>query len=326
MKRHLTLLAFFLISTISFAQEFEHPIDYHNFIVEEMNLIVNKNLEYISQSVHSDNFEQIEIKRKNLIEQIQTAYNSISQTAPYEKGEKLQLECVEVLNMYKQTFEVEFKEVNSLRQSSKDSYEAMEAYFAAQDRAEKKLSKASDKFYRANRFFLRSHAIETKKATPDEEDNEMKKLSQVNEYTRKVYLINFQLSKYNSIFFEAVGEKQSVGLDAKRKRIESTADRSIEKLKKMESFYGDRDLLDKTMALTKFYKEMSANGFADIVKLLKTKQEDLTQDDVDRYNEAIQKYNTNIQKLTDDFNEAKSALKKKHTPKYKVTNKKVKRT
>lgn len=327
MKQLLTLVAFFLIGTATYAQEFNHPVEYNNFIVNEMNQIVNKNLEYISQSVHSDNFEQTEIKRKNLVKQIQTAYNNISQTDPYENGEKLQSECVDVLNMYKQVYEIEFQEVNVLRESSKESYEAMEAYFAAQDEAEKNLAKATDKFYKAQKAFIKSHDIPMENSKSDDEmETQFKKLSEVNEYTRILYLINFQLSKYNSIFFEAVSNKESAGLDAKRKRIESAANRSIDQMSKMNGFKGDRDLLDKTMKLAKFYKEMSANGFVDVVKVVKAKQEDLTQDDVDRYNAAIEKYNTKIQKLTNDFNQAQNDLMKKHTPKYNVTDKKVKRT
>ena len=328
MKQHLTLLLFFLISAFATAQEFNHPVDYNNFIVEEMNEIVGKNLEYISQSVHSEDFNAIEIKRKNLVKQIQKAYNNISQTDPYEKGEKLQSECVEVLNMYKKVFEVEFQEVNSLRRSSKESYEAMEAYFAAQDKAEKNLSKATDRFYKAQKSFIKSHGIQMEKG--GDKDSEMsqqfKNISEVNEYTRKLFLINFQLSKYNSIFFEAVSEKNTAGLDAKRKRIEAAADRSIEQMSKMKGYKGDKDLLEKTMKIAEFYKKMSSDGFASIVKVLKAKDKDLTQTDVDAYNEAIQEYNTTIPKLTDDFNNAQNELMKKHTPKVGVTNKKVKRT
>ena len=327
MKQLLILITLSLVGTVAYAQEFNHPVDYNNFIVNEMNQIVNKNLEYISQSVHSNNFAQTEIKRKNLVKQIQTAYNNISQTAPYQNGEALQAECVEVLTMYKQVFEIEFQEVNILRQSSEESYEAMEAYFSAQDEAEKNLSKATDKFYKAQKAFIKSHNIPMENAKTDNEmETQFKKLSEVNEYTRALYLMNFQLSKYNSIFFEAVGNKESAGLDAKRKRIEAAADRSIDKMSKMNGFKGDRDLLDKMMRLAKFYKEMSANGFVDVVKVVKSKQEDLTQDDVNRYNQAIEKYNREIQQLNNDFNQAQNDLMKKHTPKYNVTDKKVRRT
>ena len=137
MKKVMLLIICLMVAMVGFSQSFEHPVDYNNFIVEEMNEIVNKNLEYISQSVHSDNLDEVEVKRKNLIGQIQSAYTNISQTKPYEKGEKLQSECVEVLNMYKQIFEVEYQEVNVLKQSSEASFESMEAYFTAQDKAEK---------------------------------------------------------------------------------------------------------------------------------------------------------------------------------------------
>lgn len=327
MKQLIVVVAFLSINAISFAQVFDHPADYNNFIIGEMNQIVTKNLEYISQSVHSDNFEQKELKRKNLVKQIKTAYENISGTKPYENGEKLQSECVEVLNMYKQVFEVEFQEVNLLKETSQESFETMENYFKKQSQAEENLAKATDRFYKAQKAFIKSHDIPMEKASADKTiEDQFKVMSEVNEYTRTLYLINFQLTKYNSIFFEAVGNKETAGLDAKRKRIESAADRSIEQMSKMEGFKGDRNLLDKTLKVAKFYKEMSANGFADIVKVLKAKQEDLTQDDVDKYNEAIQKYNTNIQGMTDDFNRAQSELMRKHTPKYNITDKKVKRT
>lgn len=326
MREYLTLIAFFLISVSSFAQPFEHPVDYNNFIVEEMNEIVNKNLEYISQSVHSENFEQVEVKRKGLVSQIKTAYNNISQTDPYEKGEKLQSECVAVLNMYKQVFEIEFQEVNVLKQSSQASYEAMEAYFLAQDKAEKNLSRATERFYKAQKSFIKSHNIKMQESTDEEASEQFKAIAEVNEYTRELYLIYFQMSKYSSIFFEAVGQQEKAGLEGKRKRLEAAADRALAKMNQMKGFKGDTDLLNKTKTLAKFHKDISMAGFADIVKVIRAKQEDLTQKDVDSYNAAIELYNSKIQTLTNDYNEAQAELMKKHIPKHKVMNKNVKRT
>lgn len=327
MKYYLTLSAFFLISVSSFAQSFEHPVEYNNFIVEEMNEIVSKNLEYISQSVHSDNFEQVELKRTGLVKQIQTAYNNIGETAPYEKGEKLQSECIEVLKMYKQVFEIEFQEVNVLKQSSQASYEAMEAYFAAQDKAEKNLSRATERFYKAQRSFMKSHDIKMEKSDGDGElDSNFKTIAEVNAYTRELYLIYFQMSKYSSIFFEAVGQQEKAGLEGKRKRLQSAADRALQKMNQMKGFKGDKDLLNKTKAVAKFYKDISAAGFVDIVKVIRSKQEDLTQGDVDGYNEAIELYNTKIQTLVNEYNEAQTELMKKHIPKHNVKSKGVKRT
>ena len=39
-----------------------------------------------------------------------------------------------------------------------------------------------------------------------------------------------------------------------------------------------------------FYKDIAKNEFADVVKVTKLKQSELTQKDVDAYNQGIQKY------------------------------------
>ena len=327
MKKLALLITCFLITLASFAQKFGHPVEYNNFIVEEMNAIVNTNLAYISQSVHSDNFEQVEQKRKGLIKQIQTAYNNISQTDPYEKGEKLRTECVEILNMYKQVFEVEYQQINLLKQTSEGSYEAMEAYFVAQDKAEKNLSKATDRFYKAQKAYINTHEIPVKKTKSDSElDKQFKAIAEVNTYIRELYLVYFQMTKYSSIFFEAVSENDKGGLDGKRKRLEANAEQALEKLGQMKGFKADVELLNATKKIAKFYSDISKNGFVDIVKVMRAKQSDLTQDDVDRYNTAIEGFNNKLPQLVDEYNTAQSELMKKHVPKRGVTGKNIKRT
>lgn len=327
MKKLTLSITCFLMTLASFAQSFEHPVDYNNFIVGEMNEIVSKNLAYISQSVHSDDFEQVEGKRKDLITQIQTAHKNISQTKPYEKGEKLQSECVEVLNMYQQIFEIEYQEVNVLKQSSEASFEAMEAYFVAQDKAEKNLSKATERFYKAQKAYIKTHDIQMAESEGESEmEKQFKEIAEVNAYTRELYLIYFQMTKYNSIFFDAVNEGDKGGLDGKRKRLEAASDQALEKLKQMKGFKGDADLLKVTTKIAKFYNEMSKKGFVDIVKVVRAKQEDLTQEDVDKYNEAIELFNTKLPELVEEYNTAQMELMKKHVPKGQATSGKVKRT
>lgn len=327
MKRHLVLVILLFLNLTIFAQEFTHPAAYNNFIVEEMNEIVTKNLEYISQSVHSQNYEQIELKRQNLVKQIKIAYQAISQQPPYEKGELLQSECIAVLKIYQQVFEVELQEANLLKQTSEESFEAMEAYFKSRDIAEKNLEKATDRFYKAQKAFIKIHNIPVENVSENTEiEAQFKNMAEVNAYIRALYLMNFQLSKYNAIFFEAVGNKDVAGLDAKRKRIESAANTSLSELSKMSDFKGDRDLLEKTIDIVEFYQEMSSKGFVDIVKVLEAKPEAITQADVNKYNEAIQQFNSRIQGLTNDVNQAQNDLLKKHIPKYNIMNKDIKRT
>jgi hypothetical protein len=313
------------MGTFTFAQIFEQPVEYNNFIVEEMNVVVGKNLEYISQSVHSDNFEQIELKRKNVLKQIESSYNKISTVKPYEKGQSLQSECVEVLNLYKSVFGTEMEEVNILKEGSQASFEAMESYFMAQDKAEKKLAKTTNRFYKAQKSYLKSHDIKMEVSEDLTQNNVLQEISDVNQYVRDLYLIYFQMSKYSSIFLEAVGSNDKGGIDGKRKRLAAAANRAIGALDKISGFKGDKTFLNSTKENVRFYKDLAENGFVDIVKVIKTKQEDLTQDDVNAYNEAIEKLNTKAPPLNNAFNQAQMELLKKHIPKHNVMNNKVKR-
>ena len=106
----------------------------------------------------------------------------------------------------------------------------------------------------------------------------------------------------------------------------AAANRATEKLDKMSGFKGDKSLLNSTKEIVNLYKDLAENGFVDIVKVIKTNQEDLTQDDVSAYNVAIEKLNTQSPKLNNDFNQAQMELLKKHIPKHNVMNNKIKRT
>jgi|AntRauTorckE5430_2_1112549.scaffolds.fasta_scaffold10651_2 hypothetical protein len=327
MKKLAVLITCFLMTLGGFAQSFEHPVAYNNFIVEEMNAIVGKNLDYISQSVHSDNFEAVEVKRKSLVQQIQTAYTNISKATPYEKGEKLQSECVEVLNLYKDVFETEYQQVNILKQSSEGSFEAMEVYFMAQDKAEKNLSKATERFYKAQKNYIKIHDIPTGESNGSSAlEKQFEAIAEVNAYTRKLYLIYFQMTKYGSTFLDAVGQDDKGGIDGKRKRLEAVSDQALEELSQMQGFKGDDGLLNATIKIAKFYNETSKNGFVDVVTVVRAKQADLTQADVDGYNEAIESFNKKFPGLVNEYNAAQTELMKKHVPKGNVVDKKIKRT
>ncbi len=326
MKKYILLIGFTFITTMTFAQTFEQPVEYNNFIVTQMNGVVGKNLEYISQSVHSENFEQIELKRKNVLKQIESAHKAISTTKAYEKGESLQSECVAVLNLYKGVFGAEMEEVNILKEGSQASFEAMETYFSAQDKAEKNLARATDRFYRAQKSFLKSHDIKMEVSEDEEQNNVLQEISDVNQYVRDLYLIYFQMTKYSTIFLESAGNNDKAGIDGKRKRLVSAANRASEKLNKIPGFKGDNAFLNATKKLVTLYKDLGKNGFVDIVKVVKSKQEDLTQTDVDAYNKAIEKLNTKAPMLNNEFNKAQMELLKKYIPKHNVMNNKVKRT
>ena len=154
----LSLISFFLlisIFSVSFAQTFSDPVDYHNFIAEEQNQITMMHMDYISHSVHSDNYEETENRRLKVIRQLQASQKKIENVPAYKGEEKLKDVSLDVLRLYHETFTIELNEANILKKDSKNSFEAMEKYFKAQDKAEAKLDHATDKFDKAQEQFAK---------------------------------------------------------------------------------------------------------------------------------------------------------------------------
>mgnify|MGYP000418452022 CR=1 FL=1 len=79
-------------------------------------------------------------------------------------------------------------------------------------------------------------------------------------------------------------------------------------------FKTDKSYMNATKKLLETYKELCQGEYKELVGIIEKKDE-LTQSDVDRANEIIQDYNTNIQKLMNDFNQSNSTFMQKHIPK-----------
>jgi len=133
MKNTLLFISLFIFLNDGFAQM--DPTPFNNILVEEQNQVSTKNLEYVSYSVHSDDYEAIEKKRFEVIFQVAKAHKVISAIQAPKEGQQMKDEVLEILDTYKEIFTYDFAEVVELKKSRESSYEAMEDYFKAQDKA-----------------------------------------------------------------------------------------------------------------------------------------------------------------------------------------------
>ena len=95
----LFLCPFFLRAQEPDPAEFnlKNPGDYNNFIMKEMIATVQKNFEYISFSVHSEEYDQLEAKRKEVVGEIVKAKDHIQQMPPLDGDTHLRDEAVSIL-------------------------------------------------------------------------------------------------------------------------------------------------------------------------------------------------------------------------------------
>ena len=306
------------------AQAFSDAVDYHNFIANEQNIITAQHINYISYSVHSDDYNETEKRRLAVINQLEKSIDKIGKISAYDGEDKLKAVSIEVLEQYLGVFKVELNEANVLKQDSKSSYEAMEQYFKAQDKAEEKLDKASKKFDKAQAEFAKKH--ELKFESDDESSSDIfSRISKVNNYTRELFLIYFKVSKANAIFYDALNERKGGAMEKTRRDLLTQASQGLALLRGKGAFMGDSRLLESTKKLITYYRNVAGKEYAELTRIVKN-QDKLTQDDVNNYNKIIESMPKKEQTLINDYSQNRQQLLRKHIPNTMKKPKNLKRT
>jgi hypothetical protein len=312
-NRYIILTVFSLFSSSLMAQGEESPVDYFNAVIQEYNKVSVKNMNYLSTSVHSENDNEVDAARKDVMKQIEKSIASIQNIKAYKGDEKLKQDALEVLKIEQGTYQTDFSDAILLKKDSKSSFEAMEKYYKAQEKAEKKLSQASDKLALAQKNFAEKYKFELK---TDEQNRALQaNITRLNQYTRDIFLAYFKASKNNGIFFDALNANKVSAMESARLNILSSTEEGINKIKNIGSFDGDKSYMEKSIAVLQYYKSLASKDFVTLVKVTGKKDTERTQADVDQYNGVINDYNVKNQKYINEFNEANRKILQKTIPK-----------
>ncbi len=311
MKSFSLLFVFIITALGGFAQTNE-AVDYFDFLNQKHNDVVRQNLQFTQYSVHSDDFFQVEQMRQNLIQNIRKARLAVKKKIAFEGGLDMRNELVRVLDIYFESFNHDFDEVAVLKKKSKDSYEALEAYFKAEDDLEAKLEAAANDFLAAQKVYASNHHIQLGAA---EENEVIKEINAVNEYIRVLYMKEFRVSKANAYFFDALDKDDAETMEKMRLNLLKVASEELKSLEEIPAYKEDSRFLEATRRLIHFYLDLAENGYVDMVGITnKSKEVGLNQKDVDAFNKVINDYNDNSVKFINDFNETMNFLLRNNVP------------
>lgn len=292
----------------------KNPGDYNNYIMKEMTEAVRKNFEYISFTVHSEAYDLMEGKRGEVIDQIKTSKEKISQMPAFEGDTHLRDAALNALDEYENAFALDYKEIIGLKKKSKDSYEAMEAYFKAEDRAEDKVNKATIQLRKAQQSYASKNNMSIAESkSHDALEEKMQNVKEVNAYWRDIFITYFKVSKEYDRMWDVLEDQKAGPLENQRHAVEKITQQTLEELHKKSAYKGDREFLDQTIGIIEYYQKTAEVDFAQIVELLKKKV--LTQEDVDTVNSIINKCNSDHERLAYNWNIASQDLLRKNVDK-----------
>lgn len=293
-------------------QTIDNPIVYFDFFNQEHSALAQKNMEYLQYAVHSDDLNVIAEKRLALLAQVQASQAKMDQLPDFAGDAGLKATMVEVLQTYEALFEVGFQEVEMLKLSAQEGFSQMEKYLAAQTAAEQKMAAASAKLLAAQQQFAKANNIQLQMEPGSA--TEAQQLNSLNEYQRNIFLRSFRVGKLNAQFLLAMEQETTDQLEQIRQQLLQASNEEIPALKKVAAYNGDTAYRDAVVAQLEILQALAKNDYPSLVKV-KTKGDQLSQEDVDAYNTAISKVNTELNPATEKINIALQNLLRNNVPK-----------
>lgn len=322
----------------------QSALDYMNNFSVEYSKIQQDMWDYTSSVSHGKSARKVDKRRMELILTSNAALTKAKSVKSFEGSSTFKDSVVEYFRISNLVLKEDYAKIVDMEAISEESYDAMEAYMTARERANDKLLAASEMIGREQRKFAESHDI-TIVESSSELDKKMEVAGQVYDHYNEVYLIFFKSYKQEVYMLDAFGRKDMSSIEQNREALITTAKEGLEKLKAVELYNSDKTVVEATRKLLEFYiSEAQSSGSVISDYILKSEnfnkvkegfdkksEKSRTQADVDGYNKAVNDMNAAVNaynaandksnkdraKLVDGWNTAAQSFTDKHVPKGK---------
>lgn len=337
---YLLFLTLIFIASPSKAQTFKDAGEYMAFIGKQNQEIIKDYLSYTSAVAHSKNGRKIENRRKALLQTVKDGTRKIAAMPSYKGDKSYRDSTAAFLRMTYHILNDDYGKIINLEEVAEQSYDAMEAYFLAQDLANVKSDKSFEYLRLVQKTFALTHGIELREGD-DSLSKKAQLASQVNAYHRVIYLIFFKSYKQEAYLLDALQKKDINAIEQNNNTLKKYAEEAIAKLDTIKAFRNDRTLVAACRQLQEFYsnecKETTAltefllkeENFQKLQKSFEAKKaSDRTKADIDQFNQAIDDMNKSAKnynnintrlyasrsKHRENWNKLSQSFVDKHTP------------
>ena len=319
MKTFLTAFVFFLIATLSNAQEFKTPVDYLNYIGKETDIISKSTWKYTTTVAHTKNARRIDANRKALIKSIQNATKKIEALKDGYKGDvEYRDQLLAYLSISEKQINQEYEKIIDMQEVAEQSYDEMEAYIMTRDLVNKKINEEIEKLNANQKIFANKYNIQIGEDT-SELGKKMKLSNEVFENQTQLYLIFFKVNYTESVLSKAIESNDISAIQQNSNALEQYSNEGMEKLKTFKPFKNDMSLVLATKKVLEFTKKealelapttvsfmMLNQKFQESKKVIDNKSaSSRTKEEVDNFNKLVNEVNNevgNYNKTINKFN------------------------
>lgn len=320
-KTTLLTTGMFLLLTASRAYaQFETAGDYMSHIGKANMALTEKYLFYLSGMSHGKSARKVEKRRQEVLKAISDTRFEIMGMPPFKGDKSLRDTTITYYKILNSVFNEDYGKIVNMEEIAEQSYDAMEAYMLAQEKANEKLNEASAKQTEMQKQFAAQHNI-TLIDHESPTEAKMKLASAVMKHYNEVYLVFFKSYKQEAYLMDALSQKNVNSIEQNLNSLQNFAEQGLEKLKDMKGYGGDGSLIIACRNMLNFYKDevkkgaaftdyfLKAENFEKMKKQFDAKGSKKTQQDIDQYNKGV----NDINAASNAYNTTNNELNKQRT-------------
>lgn len=300
------------------------PVEYLESIGSEFTKVSKELMSYTSAVSHGKSAKKIEKRRLELLNQLKQAEGNVRRLKPYERDPMLRDSVVEYFDLSYSVINEDYGKIVDLEEIAEQSYDAMEAYMLAKERAGDKLDRAYEKVDRQQDAFVKKYNIKIVEGK-NTVSQKLETSAKVYHYYNKIYLLFFKSYKDEAYLLDALTNGKVGAVEQTKQSLLSSAMSGLGTIGPLPGFKGDLTLKTACQQLLAFYKDEAENKVAQLIdfelkrenfeKIKKAfdakRPSERTQKDIDTYNHSLEDYNKaipNVNKIYGDLNKKRGQL------------------
>jgi hypothetical protein len=291
--------------------------EYLDVIGKEFNEIQKNTWDYTRSAAHGKSARKVEKRRKEVIGSNKDAIRKIGGLPALNGSTILRDSAVSFLKVNYAVLNEDYAKLMDMEEIAEQSYDAMEAYMLAKERANEKLHNAGEMIEAEYNRFARDNNINLIEKN-DKLSRNMAIANKVYKHYNQVYLVFFKSYKQEAYLMDALSRNDVNSIEQNRTALAKTSAEGLTKLKAVEPYNADNSLIKSCQEMLEFYnteaeKKLAAvsgfyvakDNFDKIKASFESKPADQrNKEDVDRYNKSVGDYNT----ATGDYNRVTAEL------------------
>lgn len=209
-NRLFTLTAVFLFLFITIKSQ--TAVEYLNVIGNEFTTIQKNTWDYTSSAAHGKSARKVEKRRREVVLATRDAIRKITKLKPFNGTTNLRDSAVSFLNVNFAVLNEDYAKLVDLEEIAEQSYDAMEAYMLAKEKANDKLQDAGVMMETQYSGFAKKHNINLVQNN-DKITKNLEKAGKVYKHYNEVYLVFFKSHKQEAYFVDAMQKNDVNGIE-----------------------------------------------------------------------------------------------------------------